>query len=127
MPGDRIHVSISQIVPELWTITLSNLTNGQGFSQTVPYTSTMGTAEWIEETPTIISTSPGLASLPNLSTVPFDLAQVNGAAANLSSAEQIDLVDSNGSVIGTPSAPDTDRDGFNACTWATSCSAPGSS
>jgi hypothetical protein len=29
-----------------------------------------------------------------------------------------------GRVIGAPSAPDPDADGFNACTWATSCSAP---
>jgi hypothetical protein len=37
------------------------------------------------------------------------------------------LVDSSGNVIGTPSAPDPDLDGFNACTWSTSCSAPSAS
>jgi hypothetical protein len=125
--GDRMHVSIGQLAPEVWTITVADTSRGETFTQTVPYASTMATAEWIEETPTLIGTSPGLASLPNLSTVPFDLALVNGAPANLSAAEQIDLVDSKGSVIGTPSAPDSDRDGFNACTWATSCGAPGSS
>jgi Peptidase A4 family len=122
-PGDRIHVSIATLAPEVWTITLSD-SNGQGFSQTVPYPSTLATAEWIEETPTLIGTSPGVASLPTLSTVPFDNAQVNGAPANLNPSEQIDLVDANGAVIGTPSAPDSERDGFNDCAWATSCAAP---
>jgi hypothetical protein len=37
------------------------------------------------------------------------------------------LTDSSGKVIGAPSAPDSDRDGFSACTWATSCAAPGGS
>jgi hypothetical protein len=42
-------------------------------------------------------------------------------------SEEIDLIDSNSHVIGAPSAPDPDADGFNACTWATSCAAPSSS
>jgi len=40
---------------------------------------------------------------------------------------EIDLIDSNNRVIGTPSAPDPDAGGFNACTWATSCAAPSGS
>src|ERR1700737_1481341 len=55
---------------------------------------------------------------PTLSTTTFDLAQVNGAAAGLNASEQINLVDSSGHVIGTPSAPDGGSDGFNACGYA---------
>lgn len=88
----------------------------------------MATAEWIEETPTVVGTSgAGLAALPGLSTVHFDLARVNGAPAALSPAEEIQLVDGSGSVIGDPSRPDGDRDGFDACAWSTSCAAPSSS
>jgi hypothetical protein len=54
----------------------------------------------------------------------FDSATVNGQNASLATGEEIELIDSNGSVIGTPSAPDPDADGFNACTWATICGAP---
>jgi hypothetical protein len=128
-PGDRMSASVSEVVSNsnVWKITISDLTNGQSFTTTVPYSSTHATAEWIEETPLLIGTNAGFASLPNLTTPAFDLATTNGAPASLKSSEEMDLIDSNSNVIGTPSAPDPDADGFNACTWATSCAAPGSS
>jgi hypothetical protein len=33
----------------------------------------------------------------------------------------VDLIDSNGNVIGTASNPDAQANGFAACTWATTC------
>ena len=128
-PGDRMHASIAEVVPDsnVWTITITDLTNGQSYSTTVPYTSTHTTAEWIQETPLILGTNAGFAALPKLTSPAFDLATTNGAPANLNASEEMDLVDSNGSVIGAPSAPDPDSDGFNACTWAGTCTAPASS
>src|SRR5437667_7118824 len=129
-PGDRMHASIAEVVPDsnVWTITLKDVTENETFTLTVPYSSTHLTAEWIEETPLIIGTNAGLAPLPKLTSPAFDLATVNGQPANLSASEEIQLIDFNtGKVIGTPSAPDSDRDGFNACAWATTCSAPRSS
>jgi hypothetical protein len=128
-PGDRMAASVAEAVPDsnVWTIKISDLTNGQSFSTTVPYSSSHATAEWIEETPLEIGTNAGFAALPNLTSPAFDLATVNGAPANLQSSEQMDLIDSSGNVIGAPSAPDPDADGFNACTWAGTCTAPGSS
>jgi hypothetical protein len=128
-PGDHMHAAIAELVPDsdLWTITLTDLTRNETFTQTVPYPSTHLTAEWIEETPLLLGTNAGFAALPNLTSPVFDLATVNGHAANLTLGEQMQLIDSNGNVIGTPSAPDPDSDGFNACTWATVCSAPTSS
>jgi hypothetical protein len=125
-PGDQMHADITEVAPlsNVWTIKLQDLTNGQSFSQTVPYTSTHATAEWIEETPLLIGTNAGLAALPNLTTTPFDLGTVNGATAGLISSEEMQLIDSNGNVIGAPSAPDSDADGFNVCAWATSCAPP---
>ena len=122
-PGDHMHADISEVVADadLWTITLTNVTRGQTFTQTVPYPSTHATAEWIEETPLVIGTNAGLAALPNLTQVPFTNARTNGAPANLQAAEEIQLTDANGSVIGTPSAPNSTRDGFTACAWATIC------
>jgi hypothetical protein len=125
--GDHVHASIAELVPgsNVWTITLQNVTRGQTYSTTVPYTSSHLTAEWIEETPLLIGTGAGFAALPNLTSPRFDLATTNGAPANLQASEEILLTDSNGAVIGTPSAPDAARDGFAACTWATSCATPG--
>jgi hypothetical protein len=127
-PGDRMSASVAEIVPDanLWKITLSDLTRGETFTTTVPYASTHGSAEWIEETPLQIGTSPGLASLPNLTNPDFDLGTVNGTAPKLTTSEQMLLTSSSGQVIGTPSAPDSDADGFGACTWAGSCVAPSS-
>jgi Peptidase A4 family len=128
-PGDHMHASIAEAVPNsnLWVITLQDVTRNETFTQTVPYSSTHMTAEWIEETPLILGTNAGFAALPNLTSPAFDLATVNGQPANLNTSEEIALIDSNGHVIGTPSAPDPDADGFNACTWATSCAAPSGS
>jgi len=123
-PGDHMHAAISEIVPNsnVWTITLQDVTKGTSFSTTVPYVSTHATAEWIEETPTEIGTGGvGLAALPNLSNPSFTKGTVNGANANLQSSEAIQLIDSNGNVIGTPSAPNAAKNGFSVCTWATSC------
>jgi Peptidase A4 family len=127
--GDRMHSSIAETVPNsnVWVITLQDKTKGWTFTQTVPYSSTHATAEWIEETPLLIGTNAGFAALPNLTTPAFDLATTNGAPANLKSSEQMQLIDSNNKVIGSPSAPDPDTDGFNACTWAGTCVAPSSS
>jgi hypothetical protein len=126
--GDRMHASIAEVVPgsNVWTIVLQDVTRNETFSQTVPYSSTHLTAEWIEETPLLIGTNAGFAALPNLATPAFNLATVNGQPANLQATEEIQLIDSNGRVIGSPSAPDPTHDGFNACTWATSCAAPAS-
>ena len=127
--GDHMHSSIAEAVAgsNVWTITLQDVTRNETFTTTVPYSSTHLTAEWIEETPLILGTNAGFAALPNLTTPAFDLATVNGQNAHLTSSEQMQLIDSNGNVIGTASAPDSDSDGFNACTWATTCAAPSSS
>ncbi|HET7529403.1 MAG TPA: G1 family glutamic endopeptidase [Mycobacteriales bacterium] len=123
--GDVVSAAISESVPEVWTISLKNVTTGKSWSTTVPYSSSYATAEWIEETPLTFGTSgAGLSSLPNLGTVHFDLATVNGGNAALDPAEEMVLTDSNGSPIATPSAPDAEADGFNDCTWSTTCAAP---
>jgi hypothetical protein len=65
--------------------------------------------------------------MPRLSTVGFDQSLTNGRAAGLTAAEEIRLVDTKGTALATPSAPDPDSDGFNVCTFATSCGAPATS
>jgi hypothetical protein len=122
--GDQMHADISEVVSgaNVWKITLQDVTRNETFTTTVPYTSTHATAEWIEETPLLIGTNAGLAPLPNLSKTSFASGRVNGTSAGLQSSEEIQLTDSNGNVIGTPSAPNSTADGFSLCAWATTCS-----
>lgn len=123
-PGDVIDCSISAALPGVWTISLKDVTDGQSFSQTVPYTSDESTAEWIEETPTEIGTTgTGLAALPNLTTVHFTQATVNGASAGLVPDQAVQLINASGDPIATPSAP-VSGNRFDDCAWATSCAAP---
>ncbi len=112
-PGDAMHASLSEVVnnSNAWTITT-----------TVPYSSSHATAEWIEETPLEIGTNAGFAALPNLSNPGWTSATVNGASAGLKASEEMDLIDSSGSVIGAPSAPNSTANGFDECTWASTCS-----
>ena len=123
-PGDQMHASIAQVAGDVdvWGITISDLSTGQSYSTTLPYPSTMSTAEWIEETPLEIGTNAGFAALPNLTNPAFSSGTVNGSAVKLNSSEQMDLIDSNGNVIGAPSAPNSAGSGFDACAWASSCS-----
>lgn len=129
-PGDRMSSSIAEVVPnaEVWTISIKDLTTGQSYSTTVPYPSTHATAEWIQETPLILGTGASIAAQPNLTSPAFDLATTNGAPANLKPSEEMQLTDSSGNVIGNPSPPDSDADGFNICAWAgtSTCAAPSS-
>lgn len=123
-PGDHMHASIAEAVPDsnVWTISLQDVTRGESFSQTVPYSSTHATAEWIEETPLEIGTNAGFAALPNLTNPGWTSATVNGASAGMKASEAMDLVDSNSNVIGAPSAPNATANGFDECAWASSCS-----
>ncbi len=123
-PGDTVRCSITSTIPALWTVSLQDLSDGQGFTQTVPYPSDETTAEWIEETPTAIGLSgTGLSALPNLSTVVFKDAMVNGANAQLAADQAIQLVDASGSPLATPSVP-VGGDEFADCTFASTCAAP---
>ena len=124
-PGNTISVSISQTLPAVWAISIKNLSTGQSWSTTTPYPSTMGSAEWINETPLQIGTSgTGLSAMPKLSTVHFSGATANGAGANLTGSEAMQLVSGSGQVLATPSDPSPSATAFNDCTYATSCAAP---
>src|SRR3954451_15924681 len=123
-PGDHMHADITEAVTnsEVWKITLQDVTKGETYTTTVPYSSTHATAEWIQETPLILDPSnPGLAALPNLTTNSFSAAKTNGQNAGLTAGEKMNLVDGNGNVIGAPSNPNSTLDGFNLCSWATTC------
>jgi len=127
--GNVVFVDIAETTPGVWSITVKNQTTGQTFNTTTPYPSTYATAEWIEETPVVIDNSGKVTvgPMPRLSTVGFDQSLTNGRPAGLTAAEEIRLVDSKGTALATPSAPDPDSDAFNVCTFVTPCAAPATS
>ncbi len=127
-PGDHMHAAVAEspVGSGNWTITLQNVTQGQTFTTGVTYQSTYGSAEWIAEAPTVVSITPlppsaGYGPLPNLGTVAFSGAVVDGSSAGLTPAEQFQMVDLLGNPIATPSAPNATADGFGVCTYASTC------
>jgi hypothetical protein len=46
-PGDHMHASIAQVTTDVnvWTITLQDVTRGEQFTTTLPYTSSMASVE----------------------------------------------------------------------------------
>ncbi|HEV8229812.1 MAG TPA: G1 family glutamic endopeptidase [Candidatus Limnocylindria bacterium] len=128
-PGDRVRVEIveSPATPGVWTITITDRDTGGVFTITLAYTSTYGTAEWVIETPVVISDDGAITvgPMPDLSVVHFDNATANGLPAVFVPAERIELVDFDLSLIAAPSLPDRDADGFNDCAYRRTCPAPG--
>jgi hypothetical protein len=124
--GDQITSTIATATHGLWRMSMRNATRGWTWSMSIGYSSTEGSAEWIEETPVVVDNSGKVTvgPMPNLSGAHFDLATANGAAAGLTASEAIQLIDFNKAVIATPSGPDSDADGFNVCTYASTCAAP---
>jgi len=124
-PGNKVDVSIQETAPATWKIDIDNVTTGKSWTKTVTYTSSMDTAEWIEETPLVLGARPdlGIAHLPTLGTVHFGAATLNGQNADLQTLDEMQLV-SGGQVLATPSGPNPKANGFNDCTYATSCAAP---
>lgn len=124
-PGNEVSVRISQALPEVWTITIDNLSQRTSWSTTLPYSSDFTTAEWVEETPVVAGSSGAqVGPLPRLSTVSFLSATANGVDPHLTWADAVQLVDFNGNVLATPSLPNTAGDAFNVCSYASSCPAP---
>jgi Peptidase A4 family len=126
-PGDHVAVSISEGgVPELWTIVIANRSSGARFTVTLPYPSSYATAEWVIETPVVITDDGGIqvGPMPDLTTVRFDHARANGGSPAFVPAERMDLVDFDLMPIATASLPDHQGDGFNDCAHTATCPGP---
>jgi Peptidase A4 family len=123
--GNKVSVSISETsTPGDWSIVIKNLSTGEQFKTTTPYSSSEDTVEWIEETPLEIGTNgTGLAAMPNLTTVHFVNATYNGTKPKFQKIDELQL-DNNSMIEATPSGPGPKLNSFNDCTWATVCTVP---
>jgi hypothetical protein len=96
-PGDLVTVSIRQFNGTSWSITLTDLTNGEGFSTDQTYTGPATTAEWIVEALTLNGQVVTLA--PYAPTVDFSSLGFTGSSTELQKMLMVQA----GSQVSTPS------------------------
>lgn len=112
-PGDLITASIVQQPANQWTISLQDMTTGQNYQTTVTYTSSLSSAEWIEEMPVM---GRSFIPLDNFGTVQFSgLSTVrDGVELNLAQANAVSMVMVNNldQVLAQPSALGSDGASF---------------
>jgi hypothetical protein len=130
--GDPMSATISETSPATssWTIALTDtsVSHGWSFTKTVTYRGPGTSAEWIMEAPTVGGRIASLAHYQ--SPLTFDPGSVNGASPGLVAGDGGALIVqrgwrySAGSVESIPSAPDSDRDGFNISYGSFAPSAP---
>jgi hypothetical protein len=109
-PGDSLSASLSEVASGVWNITLIDYTQHWEYNVNHYYSGPAGSAEWIEEAPTINQYQSALA---DYGTVSFVAADVQGGSADLNTGEAIEMEDGYGDIISTPSAPNTAGDEFN--------------
>ena len=104
-PGDSITASITEISGGEWKIIFNDNTDGSSYTDTVSYTSSESSAEWIEEDP-----SDGSAEVPldSFGTVSFTNGSTiqNGTTVNLSgsNAYAVTMVNAEDQVLATASS-----------------------
>jgi len=113
-PGDSVTVSISQQSPNHWTVSFINHSTGETYQTTLTYTSSLSSAEWIEEAP---SARRGVLPLDNFGTVQFSdgTAVRDGQTVTIaeSGAKPIAMADASGLIIASPSVLTPDGKGFS--------------
>lgn len=113
--GDTVTVSLTQQLPGTWNIAIRNTTTGGSYSGTVTYASSVSSAEWIEEAPSV---GRGVVTLDQFGAVRFTNAStvkdgqtVTPAAA---AARPVTMVNTKTGVqLATPSALGTDGASFS--------------
>ncbi len=113
-PGDAMTASITKLSGNQWSISITDTTDNESYTNTFAYTSSESSAEWIEEDP----------SYSNNRQIPFDnfgtasfsnaLTTMGGNSVNLidSSAAPITMVNQADQPIATPSAIGSDSASF---------------
>ena len=112
-PEDSVSVLISQLSGNLWHISFVNNTTGVSDAVNVNYTSTLSSAEWIEEVPMMDST---MTVLDSFGVTDFMKAYAvnNGNLSSLAQlgATTITMTNSTHQIIAYPSAIGTDGASF---------------
>ena len=113
-PGDSMSASIDQTSSGNWTIEITDNTTSKSFTTSVSYTSSLSSAEWIEEDP---SYSTGqLVPFDNYGTVTFSsgLTTYNASSVSIYGAhsDSVTMLNSSNQAISTPSNLNSSGNGF---------------
>jgi hypothetical protein len=113
-PGDSITVSIAQQPDSSWKISFKNNTTTNTYERTVQYTSSLSSAEWIEEAPS--GGRGGVMPLDNFGSISFSNASAvkDGQTVNLSQAgaQPITMINGSQQPLVTPAAIGSDGSSF---------------
>jgi hypothetical protein len=113
--GDSVSVSISEQATNSWLISFTNNTTGKSYQQTVQYTSSNSSAEWIEEAPS--AARAGVVPLANFGTVAFSDASTveNGQTEGISAAgaTSITMIGASRQPLAVPSSLGSDGTSFS--------------
>jgi hypothetical protein len=125
--GDSVSVSITEQGTSSWVISFTNNTTGKSYQQTVQYTSSNSSAEWIEEAPS--AARAGVAPLDNFGAVRFsDGSTVNRTqteSISAAGASSITMIGASRQALAVPSSPGSDGASFTVSRTSTpSTSAP---
>lgn len=119
--NDSVTVSITQQASSQWLISFKDNTSGATYQNTFVYSSSLGSAEWVVEAPSV---SRGIISLDNFGSVQFSncYAIKDGNAVNVSQsgAASITMLNGNKLALAVPSAVSSGSDFSVARTSAVS-------
>jgi hypothetical protein len=115
-PGDSVTVSITRQASgsSAWQVAFKNNTSGQTYQTPVTYSSSLSSAEWVEEAP---SGPNGVIPLDNFVSVGFSSATAiqKGQTVNLAQAgaQPITMLNANGQSLAVPSGIGSDGASFS--------------
>lgn len=115
-PGDAVTVNVTQTAaPDQWSILFVNNTTGGSYRKNLTYSSSLSSADWIQETPS--TDSGALLPLDHFSPVRWVRAGAveNGRPVTMQEAQAapITMVNHNEQVIASPSIIDPSGSGFS--------------
>jgi hypothetical protein len=126
-PGDQISVAITEVSGSKWKLAMSDAGRWT-WSKEVSYSSSRSSAEWILEAPTLIALQTLLAPVGTVRFGPTSTYTASGVTRTIAQGDPTKIILSPSPVGGldeaTPSALAADGQSFNACAYASSCSAP---
>jgi hypothetical protein len=122
-PGDVMSATITNDNNGDWTITLRDVTKGWTFTTVQTYSGPGASAEWIEEAPTV---GGRVATLAHYGQTTFDQGSVNGVGPNLIASQDAGIMIQKRVQVSTPSAPDSEADGFAIAYGSTAPAVPAS-
>jgi hypothetical protein len=99
-PGDSVTIALNQQSTGVWLVEFKNNTSNQTYQTTLQYDSSLSSAEWVEEAPSV---GRGIIPLEDFGTVEFTAgtAVKNGKSATIQQlgAGPIRMVDANGRTL----------------------------